>query len=52
MNAPTDSPEDIAPLIPAPVSMVKRIRTQLVDAGKLRRLDEPEAKSEEQPHAG
>jgi hypothetical protein len=41
MSAPTDPVEEIAPLIPAPVSMVKKIRMQLVDAGRLRRLDEP-----------
>ena len=41
ISAPTDPPEEIAPLIPAPLSMVKRIRTKLVDAGRLRRLDEP-----------
>jgi hypothetical protein len=38
LSAPNDTPEDIAPLIPAPVSMVKRVRVQLVDAGKLDHL--------------
>jgi hypothetical protein len=41
INAPRDPCEEIAPLIPAPLSMVKRIRTQLVDAGKLAPLDQP-----------
>jgi hypothetical protein len=41
VNAPTDDPAEIAPLIPAPVSMVRRIRTQMVEAGKLRSLDAP-----------
>jgi hypothetical protein len=40
-SAPTDMPEEIAPLIPAPLGMVKRIRTQLVDAGHLRQLEVP-----------
>jgi hypothetical protein len=40
MSAPRDTPEEIAPLIPAPVSMVKKVRAQLVDAGKLISLEE------------
>jgi hypothetical protein len=36
-----DGEEEIAPLIPAPVSMVKRVRVQLVDAGKLGPLHSP-----------
>jgi hypothetical protein len=41
LSAPNDDPEEIAPLIPAPVSMVKRVRVQLVDAGKLGPLHSP-----------
>jgi hypothetical protein len=39
-SAPLDPCETIAPLIPAPLSLVKRIRTQLVEAGHLRPLEE------------
>jgi len=51
MSAPTDSPEIIAECAKAPLSMVRRIRTQLVEAGRLRPLDEPPHPQEEQPQA-
>lgn len=53
MVCSTDYPEDVAPCIPAPPGLVRRIRTQLVEAGKLRPLEdrrnEPPSEPQEAP---
>jgi hypothetical protein len=47
LAAPQDRPEDIAPLVPAPIGMVRAVRDKLVEAGRLERLQSPEKQQDD-----